>query len=146
MLAHQASHLDTDDSGRTPKYKRDQVKNFHSIRSTFDQVNFSTRSNAILKTAKFIFCSSPSRRTQSAPPTGTQGEQENTEHGIGLVPPLVGCRGSSGESGSQGISDHHSTTMVRLPGYSSNSGFPCESLSEKVKIKIESGIKAPAKK
>ena len=35
--------------------------------------------------------------------------------------------------------------MVRVPGSSGDSGFQCESLSEEVKIKPESGIEAPAK-
>ena len=35
--------------------------------------------------------------------------------------------------------------MVRVPGPSSGSGFHRESRSEKVKIKAETGIEAPAK-
>ena len=43
------------------------------------------------------------------------------------------------------MSDRHSTTMVRVPGSSGDSGFHRESLSEEVKIKTEPGIEASAK-
>ena len=43
---------------------------------------------------------------------GIQGKQEHAEHGIGVSPPLVGRPGASGESGSQGNCDHHSTTIM----------------------------------
>ena len=43
------------------------------------------------------------------------------------------------------MSDHHSTTMVGVPGSSGDSGLHRESLSEEVKIKSEPGIEEPAK-
>ena len=69
------------------------------------------------------------------PTTGTQGKEGYQEHVIVVPSPLVGRSGSSEESGSSTRkSDHRSTTMVRLPGNSGDSGFRCESLSEDVKI------------
>lgn len=80
---------------------------------------------------------------QPALPTGTQGEEGYQEHGIGVPPPLVGRPGASGELGStHNLSDRHSTTMVRVPGSSGDSGFHRESPSQEVKIKIEPGMEA----
>ena len=67
---------------------------------------------------KFSFETSPPDRVQPALPTGTQGEEGYQEHGIGVPPPLVGRPGASGELGStHNLSDRHSTTMVRVPGF-----------------------------
>ena len=80
---------------------------------------------------------------QPALPTGTQGEEGYQEHGIGVPPPLVGRPGASGELGStHNLSDRHSTTMVRVPGSSGDSGFHRESPSQEVKTKIEPGMEA----
>ena len=90
----------------------------------------------IAATVKFSIDTSPPGRVQPAPPTGTQGEEGYKKHGIGVPPPLVGRPGASGELGSTPQkSDHHSTTMVRVPGSSGDSGFHRESLSDDVKIK-----------
>uniref|UniRef100_A0AAV1T2R3 Uncharacterized protein n=1 Tax=Peronospora matthiolae TaxID=2874970 RepID=A0AAV1T2R3_9STRA len=40
------------------------------------------------------------------------------------------------------MSDRHSTTVVRVPGSSGDSGFHRESLSEDEKVKIEPGMEA----
>ena len=80
---------------------------------------------------------------QPALPTGTQGEEGNTRHGNGVPPPIVGRLGTSGESGSpHKMSDRHSTTMVRVPGSSGDSGFYRESLSKDEKVKVEPGMDA----
>ena len=50
----------------------------------------SSRSTPIPKTVKFSFSSMSPRRAQPSSPTGKQGDQENTEHGIGVFYPLVG--------------------------------------------------------
>ena len=73
---------------------------------------------------------------QSALPTGTQGEEGNTRHGSVVPLPIVGRLGTSRESGSpHKMNDRHSTTIVRVPGSSGDSGFHCESLSEDEKVK-----------
>ena len=74
---------------------------------------------------------------------GTQGEEGNQEHGIGVPPPLVGRPGASGDLVSTiQKSDHHSTTMVLVPGSSADLGFHRESLSEDVKHKTKPGMEA----
>ena len=80
---------------------------------------------------------------QPALPTGTQGEEGITRHGNGVPPPIVGRLGASGELGSSHkLSDRHSTTMVRVPGSSTDSGFHRELLSEDVKVKNEPEMEA----
>ena len=80
---------------------------------------------------------------QLALPTGTQGEEGIHLHGIGVLPPLVGRLGASGELESpHKISDRHSTIMVRVLGSSSDSGVYYESRSEEVKINTEPGMEA----
>ena len=116
---------------------RNRVKSFHSIHPyTFDRVrNFHPIEHPVPKTVKFGFCSSPPRRALPAPPTGTQGEQEQIQHGIGVPPPLVGRPGTSGELEPHSqVCGLHSTTMVRAPGSSGDSGFHRESPSEEAKI------------
>ena len=62
-------------------------------------------------------------------------------HGIGIPPPLVGRPGASGELETQQPNcDSNSSTMVRVPGSSGDSGFHRESLGEDVHIKVEPGI------
>ena len=79
---------------------------------------------------------------QPVSPTGTKGER-SIQNGIRVPPPLVGRPSASEELGSTPQKrDHYSTTMVRVPGSSGDSGFHCESLDEDVKIKTEPGIKA----
>ena len=107
----------------------DWVKNFHLIKP-------------YPKTVKTSLILITTRREQPASPTRTQGEQESTKHGIGVPLPLVGRPGACGQLVSQGIRDHHSTTMVRVPGSSGDAGFNREFLRKEVKIKTEPGIEA----
>ena len=80
---------------------------------------------------------------QLAPSTSTQGDESYKKHEIGVPPPLAGRPGASGELGSTPPKrDHHSTTMVRVPGSSSDSECHRESLSEDVMIKTEPGMEA----
>ena len=68
---------------------------------------------------------------------------EGLQDGIEVHPPLVYRPGVSGELGSTPQkSDHHSTTVVRVPGFSFESGFNRESPGEDVKIDTEPGIEA----
>ena len=105
--------------------------------------NSTPRSNLdpISKTVKFSIDTSSPGRVQLAPPTGTQAKEGNQEHVIGVPPPLVGCPGASGELGSTSQkSDHHSTAMVRVLGFSGDSGFHREFLNKDVKVKTEFGM------
>ena len=97
----------------------------------------------ITNTVKFYLDTSPPKRVQPALLTGTQGEEGIHLYGIGVTPPLVERLGTSGELGSlHKMSDRHSTTMVRVIGSSGDSGLHREYRSEKVKIKMESGIES----
>ena len=101
----------------------------------------------IATTVKFTIDTSPPGRVQPTLPTGTQGEEGYQEHGIVVPPPLVGLPGFSEELVSTPQkSDHHSTTMVRVPGSSGDSGIHRESLSEDVKLKTEPGMEVPKSK
>ena len=108
-------------------------------------VDFHTTATPSLpNTIRISIDSSPPRRVQPAQPTGTQGE-ENLAHGIGVPPPLVGRPGASGELETQPPNcDSHSTTMVRVPGSSGDSGYHRESQREDAMVKIEPGMEVSA--
>ena len=109
-----------------------------------DRVKVSTRSTPISTTVKFGIDSSQSGRLHPVLPTGTQ-DDEDKEHGVGVPTSLVGCLGTCGELGSpHKMSESCSTTMVRVPGSSGDSGFHRESRDENVKIKTDYETEASA--
>ena len=73
---------------------------------------------------------------------GTKAE-EGIKHRNGMLPPIIGRLGSSGETTSHyQFCESRSSTTVRVSGSSGDGGCYSESLSEDVKIKTEHGMEA----